>query len=46
MDTSKIISPSKVERNYNFNFKLYKKYNFKNPFILKLKKIIKLVFKF
>lgn len=41
-----LVSPSKIERNYDFDMKLHKIYNFKNNFYIKIKKIIKYIYNF
>ena len=40
IDVDNLIYPKKIERNYDFDLKLHKKYNFKNYIILKLRKLI------
>ena len=41
IEVDKLISPLKIERNYDFDTKLHKIYNFKNNIFMKLKLIIK-----
>ena len=41
IDTNKLSAPEKIERNYEFDIKLHKIYNFKNIYVTKLKKLLK-----
>ncbi len=42
----RLVSPSKIERNYHFDMKMHKIYNFKNNFNIKIKKIVKFIYNF
>tara|TARA_Y100000741_G_scaffold357316_1_gene335036 strand:- start:634 stop:1539 length:906 start_codon:yes stop_codon:yes gene_type:complete len=46
LEIEKINSPTEIKRNYIFDLKLHKKYNFKNFILVKIKLILKKIFFF
>ncbi len=46
IEIDKLISPSKIERNYEFDLKLHNIYNFKSNLYIKFKQFVKYIFNF